>query len=320
MRQEPGPDRDPRLEPVYLTGPTASGKTAVGVALARLLRAEVIALDSMTVYRGMDVGTAKPTLGEREGIPHHLLDVLDPWEAASVADYRARALAIVDRLRSEGRRALFVGGTPLYLKAMLRGLFDGPGADPSLRDDLEREAGPGTEGDLLLHDRLARLDPGGAARLPVGDRRRVIRALEVFTLTGRPIASFRNEHDAPATGTLAFAIARPRPVLVDRIDRRAAAMFAGGLVDEVRRLLDAPKPIGETARQGAGYLETIAMLEGDLSEAEALVRTQARSRQLAKRQSTWFRGLAEIRPIPVGDYEHPEAVAERLLRLVEAGG
>ncbi len=143
---------------IYLTGPTAVGKTAVGVALARLLEAEVVALDSMTLYRGMDIGTAKPTLAERGGVPHHLIDVLDPWESASVADYRNRALRVVADLERRGRRALFVGGTALYLKALLRGLFEGPGADLALRKSLEEEAD--RLGDLAMHARLAEARPG----------------------------------------------------------------------------------------------------------------------------------------------------------------
>ena len=165
------------LEPfhraIYLTGPTASGKTAIGVALARRLDAEIVAVDSMTLYRGMDIGTAKPADAERGGIPHHLIDVLDPWQAASVAEYRRWALAVVEDIERRGKRVLFVGGTPMYLKALLRGLFQGPGADSALRLRLEREAEEG--GTKALHRRLAAVDPPTAARLHPNDRRRVIR-------------------------------------------------------------------------------------------------------------------------------------------------
>src|SRR5262245_189193 len=181
---------------IYLTGPTASGKTAVGVALAGRLDAEVIALDSMTHYRGMDIGTAKPTPEERGGIPHHLIDVLDPWESASVADYRAWALRAVLDIHTRGRRVLFVGGTALYLKTLLRGLFEGPGADPAVRLRLEREAE--AIGDMAMHERLRHLDPSLAARLHANDRRRIIRALEVIELTGQPLSRLQVEHSRPA--------------------------------------------------------------------------------------------------------------------------
>ena len=186
---------EPLHRAIYLTGPTASGKTAIGVALARRLDAEIVAVDSMTLYRGMDIGTAKPTDAERGGIPHHLIDVLDPWQAASVAEYRRWALAAVEDIERRGKRVLFVGGTPLYLKALLRGLFQGPGADSGLRLRLEREAEEG--GTKALHRRLAAVDPPTAARLHPNDRRRVIRALELIELTGQASAGSRSSMSVP---------------------------------------------------------------------------------------------------------------------------
>ena len=303
---------------IYLTGPTASGKTAVGVALARLLGAEVIALDSMTLYRGMDIGTAKPTAEERGGVPHHLIDVLDPWEAASVAEYRDRAIQVMADLEVRGRRALFVGGTVLYLKAALRGLFDGPGANPALRLALEAEAD--RLGDAAIHARLAALDPPSGLRLHPNDRRRVIRALEVIEVTGRPLSEQQVEHghQAPA-GLPVFAIERPRDELIGRIDRRVNRMFADGLVEEVRVLQSGSRPIGPIPAQGVGYKEVLDLLAGRIDRAEAIMLAQARTRQFAKRQATWFRGLAEVRAWPVGLGEDPEATADRLARAIEAG-
>ncbi len=202
-------DENPFHRAIYLTGPTASGKTAVGVALARRLGAEVVAMDSMTIYRGMNIGTAKPTMAERGGIPHHLIDVIEPWASASVADYRQWAGAAVAAIEARDRRALFVGGTPLYLKALLRGLFGGPGSDPELRRRLEQEAE--AAGDATLHARLAALDPTTAARLHSHDRRRIVRALEVIELTGRPLSSLQVEHQHPAPGSVqVFAMELPR--------------------------------------------------------------------------------------------------------------
>lgn len=296
---------------IYLTGPTASGKTAVGVALARELDAEVIALDSMTLYRGMDIGTAKPSLEERGGVPHHLIDVLDPWESASVAEYRSWAADAIAEIESRSRRALFVGGTPLYLKALLRGLFEGPAAVPEIRRELDAEAdrlGAGT-----LHSRLATLDPATASRLHPNDRRRVIRALEVFQVTGRPLSELQREHDRPAPpGIAVFALERPRDQLCDRIDRRVVQMFADGFVEEVRSLREGPKPIGPVPAQGVGYSEVLGLLADEFSEAEAIVRIQARTRQFSKRQATWFRGLEEVQAWPVEPDEPAETTARRL--------
>ncbi len=206
-------DENPFQRVIYLTGPTASGKTAVGVALARRLGAEVVAMDSMTIYRGMDIGTAKPTLAERGGIPHHLIDLIEPWESASVADYRDWAAEAISAIEARGHRALFVGGTALYLKALLRGLFAGPGSDPDLRRRLEQEAE--ATGDAALHARLAALDPTTAARLHPHDRRRIVRALEVIELTGRPLSTLQVEHQRPApAGVQVYAMELPRPTFM----------------------------------------------------------------------------------------------------------
>jgi tRNA dimethylallyltransferase len=306
---------DPFHRAIYLTGPTASGKTAVGVALARRLGAEVVALDSMTLYRGMDVGTAKPTPAERGGVPHHLIDVLDPWESASVARYRDWAAEAVAEIEARGRRVVFVGGSGLYLKALLRGLFEGPGADPALRLGLESEAL--ARGDAALHARLAALDPAAAARLHPNDRRRVVRALEVVASTGRPLSEWQTGHDRPApAGVAVFALERPRAELWDRIDRRVVAMFEAGLVAEVRRLVGGSRPLSQVAAQGVGYKEVIELIAGRTTETETVALVQLRTRQFAKRQGTWFRGLAEILPWPVAADEPPDETARRLAEAI----
>jgi tRNA dimethylallyltransferase len=296
---------------IYLTGPTASGKTAVGTALARRIDAEVIALDSMTLYRGMDIGTAKPTLEEREGIPHHLIDVLDPWQSASVADYRHWAIKVAGEIEARGKRVLFVGGTALYLKALVRGLFEGPGRDAAFRTALEAEAD--ALGNAALHSRLTALDPTTGRRLHPNDRRRVIRALEVIGTTGRPLSEWQVEHERPAPGDVAvFAIDRPRPELHERINRRVLAMFDAGLVEETHALLNGTKPIHSVRAQGVGYREVIDYLEGRVPYPQTIERVQARTRQFAKRQCTWFRGLEEVTFWPVDSSEPPDNTAERL--------
>lgn len=303
---------------LYLTGPTASGKTAVGVCLAERLEAEVIALDSMTLYRGLDIGTAKPTVAERRGVPHHLIDVLDPWQAASVADYRAWALAAAQAIEARGHRVLFVGGTALYLKVLLRGLFAGPGADDAVRDRLEAEAD--TLGDAALHARLATLDPTTAARLHPNDRRRVVRALEVLEVTGQPISAYQTDHEQVAEGVRVVALEPPRPVLHERINARVRQMFAEGLVAEVERVQAGPQPLHPVPAQGVGYREVLGLLAGAIDEPTAIELTQTRTRQFAKRQGTWFRGLAEVHPWPLDPGMPPERTATDLAAWFAAAG
>jgi tRNA dimethylallyltransferase len=281
-----------------LTGPTAAGKTAVGLELARRMNAEIVSLDSMAVYRGMDIGTAKPNAEERRHVPHHLLDIVDPSEEFSVAQYLHAALAAAEDIESRGRLALFVGGTPLYLKALLRGLFEGPPADWPLRRRLAQIASSGSQ---ALHDRLREVDPTAAARLHPRDTRRLIRALEVHETTGRPISDWQREFNAPrpADTCRVFALDWPSDALRLRIDARVDAMFAAGLVDEVRGLTVDGHTLGRSASQAVGYREVLEHLSGarDLASTIALVKT--RTHQFAKRQRTWFRGLAECRPVPV---------------------
>ncbi len=304
---------------IYLTGPTAVGKTALGVALARKLDAEVVALDSMTLYRRMDIGTAKPSVEERGGVPHHLIDVLEPSESSNVADYRRWAGDVLDQIEARGRRALFVGGTALYLKALIRGLFEGPKGDPELRAVLEREAE--RDGPLAVHDRLRAIDPESANRLHPNDLRRVIRALEVVETSGRNLSAYQVEHEHPAPSNVAvFALERPRDVVRERIDRRVEQMFAQGLVEEVRGLIAEVPPIGPVAAQGVGYKEVIDLLDGRVDQATAIERTRARTRQFAKRQATWFRGLVEVKPFPLDPDEPIGATVDRLARQVDAPG
>jgi tRNA dimethylallyltransferase len=303
---------------IFLTGPTAAGKTEIGVALARRLNAEVLALDSMTLYRGMDIATAKPSVAARAGIPHHLIDMIHPWESASVAAYRDWAAAVARQVEERGKRVLFVGGTPLYLKALLRGLFTGPAADRELRMRLDREAL--AHGAPVLHGRLAALDSGAAARLHPNDRRRIVRALEVIELTGRPISDLQTQHDRPAPSSVCvLALDVPRASLHDRINRRVIHFMTSGLADEVRRLQAGPQPLSRVAAQAIGYAEVIAMLAGQATLSQTVERIQARTRQFAKRQVTWFRGLEEVRSITVPPDEGPETIGDRLALRIDFG-
>lgn len=305
----------------FLAGPTASGKTAVGIELAQRLGAEILCLDSMTLYRGMDIGTAKPTADEQARCPHHLLDLIDPNQEFSVAEYLTSAENVCRTLLPRNTIPLFVGGTGLYLRSMLRGVFSGPPADWTIRH--RREAEAAQHGENWLHDQLEKFDAASAARLHPHDLRRVIRALEVFELTGRPLSEQQQQPPLPIDQRPqhVYWLSLPRETLYDRIDRRVEAMFAAGLLNEVRELWKSSPSFGRTARQALGYKEVIDWLEasGDLSATSppqsVVAEIQTRTRQFAKRQMTWFRNLEECRAIEVGVSESPAEVADRIANL-----
>lgn len=297
----------------FLTGPTAAGKTAVGVELARRLGAEIISMDSMALYRGMDIGTAKPTAAERGSAPHHLIDLLAPHEEFSLAQYIDAAERARDEIRSRGREVLFVGGTPLYLKGLLRGIFEGPSADWDFRQTLQRAA---EDDPASLHRRLAEVDPGAALRLHPNDARRLIRALEVFHVTGRPISELQRQFEVGRRSDecRVFVLQWPRAELYARIGRRVDAMFAAGLVDEVRRLIGGSGPPSRTARQALGYREVIAHLELGVPLQDTIELVKTHTRQMAKRQLTWFRSLSECRFVPMASAAGPAQAAAEIHR------
>ena len=304
----------------YLTGPTASGKSAAGVEMALRIGAEIVSMDSMALYRHMDIGTAKPSDQERRRVPHHLIDVIDPHEEYSLAQYIEAAHRCVEDITARGKKTLFVGGTPLYLKGLLRGIFQGPAADWAFRRQLQQEAQ--RQEPLWLHGRLQEIDAAAAARLHPNDTRRLIRALEIFHLTGRPISEFQKQFDisAPAERCRVFVLDWPRDELRARIDRRVSEMFENGLIGEVRALLADPQPPGKTARQAVGYREVIEHLEGRRTLPEAVDLVQLHTRQLAKRQYTWFRSLGECRFVSVSGDLDPQEVARIITRSPLARG
>ena len=273
----------------FLTGPTASGKSSLAVKLARELGAEIVSVDSMAVYRGLDVGTAKPTAEQRTAIPHHLVDVADPAESYSVARWLTGAAEVVESCRIRGRRVLFVGGTPLYLRALRDGLAAVPGEDSEFRRAAEAEAA--THGPGWLHARLAAIDPQSAARIHPHDTKRLIRALEVERLSGLPLSRAFAPVPHPVFDRQLLVLDVPRGELYERIDRRVERMFSSGIIEETAAAMAAPGGIGPTAIQAAGYGEAAAVVAGHLDRATAILRTQQRTRQLAKRQLTWFRSF-----------------------------
>lgn len=266
---------------VAVVGPTATGKSDLGLELALALRGEVVNADAMQLYRGMDVGTAKLRPAERRGVRHHQLDVLDVTEDATVAAYQRHARADLAAVAARGARPVVVGGSGLYVRALLdRIVF--PPADPDVRAELEREAaerGPG-----LLHDELARLDPVAASRVDRANTRRIVRALEVVRITGRPYSATLPEHvyEIPA---VQIGLDCDRAVLDERIEARVARMWSGGLVDEVRGL--APR-LGRTAARAVGYAEVLQALRGEMTEEAARDAVVAGTRRLARRQMGWF--------------------------------
>lgn len=279
---------------IAIVGPTGSGKSELAVAVAERLAAEIVNCDSRQIYRGLDIGSAKPPAELRARAPHHLYDVADPAETFDCARYAALARAAVAAIGARGRVALLVGGTGLYLKALRYGLFPGPPRDDSLRAELSarEELRPGT-----LFEELTAVDPRSAARLHANDHVRVIRALEVYRLTGVPISRWQAQHafrgDELAMDVVGLAVARPR--LFERLEARCRAMIDAGLIEEVRGLLAAGCPPGAPALQSIGYREIGDYLRDGGELDAAVTRMIGATRRFAKRQGTWFRGDATVR-------------------------
>lgn len=307
-----------RIDPIllkqcrFIGGPTAVGKSEIALELAGKLSGEIVALDSMTLYRGMDIGTAKPSPSERELVPHHLFDILDPWEDYSLAQYHHAAHTVIREVISSGKTPIFVGGTGLYLRGLLRGVFEGPPAVPELRIQYKQELVEQGEG--TLHARLARIDPVSAQRIHPHDTRRVIRALEVFDTTGKALSELQQEPPLPERDRPrhVYWISPPRDWLYDRINRRVDRMMEEGLLDEVRTLWRLPQGLSHTARQALGYKELFDYLEGKVSLESGIESIRRRTRQFAKRQHTWFGNLVECREIPITPDDKAAEIVTRL--------
>ncbi|HAG57797.1 MAG TPA: tRNA (adenosine(37)-N6)-dimethylallyltransferase MiaA [Arthrobacter bacterium] len=286
---------------IAVVGPTGSGKSDLAVNLALELDGEVINADAMQFYRGMDIGTAKITLAERMGVPHHLLDILDVTEEASVSDFQRQARDVIMDIHSRGKRAVLVGGSGLYVRAALD-VLEFPGTDPVLRRRLEAELDDGGQEALLA--RLMKVDPVSAGR--VSDARRIVRALEVHELTGRPFSSFmpQREYFQPA---VQIGLAVDRDVLRERLALRVHNMVDNGLLAEVRRLEAAGLRRGKTAPRALGYAQFLKVLDGGSTVAEAAENTIVATRQFARRQLTWFRADPRITWL---DWQAPELAAQ----------
>jgi tRNA dimethylallyltransferase len=301
---------------VLLLGPTGSGKTALSLALGERFGGEIVSCDSVAVYRGMDLGTAKPTQEERARLPHHLIDVADPDQPFTAGEYSRQARAALRQIASRGRLPIVTGGTGLYLRALTEGLFAGPARQQELRARLERSRTK--HGATWLHRLLARLDPASAARIHSNDAPKLIRAIEVCIATRRPFSeTLGNEKKArnPLTGfrLLRIGLNPPREGLYDRLNRRASAMFAAGLVEETRALLDRFGPV--KTLDSLGYRQAMAVLAGTLSVEAAIAEAQQGHRNYAKRQLTWFRREPEVHWIAgFGDEPETLSIAAELIQ------
>ena len=317
------PERRPRL--LAIVGPTASGKSALGIAVARRLGGEIVNCDSTAVYRGFDIGTDKVPAALQRGIPHHMVDVADPTESYSAARYMREASAAIRRITAAGRLPIVVGGSGLYYRALTRGLFEGPGRNPALRGVLGRLAG--RRGVERLHRMLARVDPESAGRIHPRDEKRLVRALEVFVLTRRPLSEHFRETRPPLAeyDLLAFAL-RPDPaVTAERVARRVEQQFATGLLDEVRRLLAAGVPAGAHPFSGLVYRQVLEHMAGVRDEAATRELIVGENRRYARRQLIWFRKEPNLHWIDATG-ENPAAIDAVLAacgetpRRTETGG
>ncbi len=303
---------------ITILGCTASGKGTLARALASELDGEIVSVDSMKVYRGMDIGTAKPTAEQRAAVPHHLLDVADPWESFSAARFVELADRAVAEIHGRDRPVIAVGGTVLYFKCFYEGMFAGPSADPAIRAEIRERAE--REGLDALHAELTRIDPEAAARIHRNDLRRIERALEVHRLTGKPISELQKQWDReslrrPDWNWLLIGLRREREVANRRINERVRRMIVAGLVEEARPIWSDPRGVSDQARQAVGYAELFDHFEGGLSLEEAIEKIKIDSRHLAKAQRTWLKRLKDVQWIDVEENEDVASVLSRVKPL-----
>lgn len=299
---------------IAIVGPTGSGKSALAVALAERLHTDVVSADSMQFYRGMEIGTGQPTAEEQRGIRHHFIGHLDPADDISAGEYADAARAVVRDINARGKPAVVVGGSGLYIRALIDGLFSGPGKDTAVRERLQAEAeSSGTE---PLYARLQKVDPDYAAQIRPGDLRRIVRALEVYELSGQPMSQLHESEAAVASlNAVQVALDWPRDVLYARIEARVDAMIAAGWIDEVQRLLDAGHESNLRRLRAIGYLELAAHLRGELPLDHALAEIKKNTRRYAKRQLSWFRQDTRIQWLPVNEPVNIDVLAEQTISL-----
>ena len=302
-----------RSDIIAVVGPTGTGKTELSLDLAealaqRSIAAEIVNADAMQLYRGMDIGTAKLPAAERRGIPHHMFDVLEVSEESTVASYQPAARQIIDEVIARGAVPILVGGSGLYVSSVLFE-FDFPGTDGAVRERLEAEAAE--HGVEVLFERLQTLDPLGAAVIDRKNPRRVIRALEVFEITGKPISAGLPAEPVPWRSALVIGLNDEREALTARLDARVERMWRDGLVDEVQQLIPAGIASGITASRAIGYAQALAQLAGEIDEPEAIAQTQALTRRYARRQVSWFKRYPSIEWVQAGSSDLAEHILEK---------
>ncbi|MDA7980288.1 MAG: tRNA (adenosine(37)-N6)-dimethylallyltransferase MiaA [Pirellulales bacterium] len=297
----------------FLTGPTASGKSVIGLELAKRLNAEIISMDSMAVYQEMDIGTAKPSREDQERVPHHLIDLVEPSEEFSLPQYLEAAEQAIKDITSRRKVPLFVGGTPLYLTSLLRGVDSGPPPDVEFRNHWQSIAE--SQGNKAVHDRLCEIDPPSAKRLHPGDLRRVIRALEIYEVTGRPMSEADKHFSQPIAqqDCRVYLLEWPRKTLNARINARVTKMFDAGWLSEVQQLQQAG-PLGRTAAQAVGYRQILEYLTNGGEMSQLIADVQTTTRRFAKRQRTWFRSLSEGRVVSLNAARSPGEVADEIVK------
>ncbi len=302
---------------IAIVGCTGCGKGTLGRELARRTGGEIISLDSMKIYRRMDIGTAKPPLAVRSEIPHHLIDVVEPSDDCTVANFVTDAERALADIQRRGKPLFLVGGTVLYLKALTEGLFEGPGADEAVRARLHETAA--AQGSAALFQRLNEVDPVAAERIHPNDLRRIVRALEVFELTGKPISELQEQwdRDHKKHEVTLVGLRREREDQAHRTNQRVQRMIDAGLVEEVKTLLAEPAPLSKTARQAVGYAEIIQHLEGGISLADAVEMIKINTRQFAKAQRTWLRRFRDIDWVDLPSDANVDDVADELLAREE---
>ena len=302
---------------ILILGVTASGKGRLAFDLAESLDAEIISIDSMKVYRRMDIGTAKPPQEAHRGIKYHLIDIIEPSDSFSAGAFRERALSAMEQIEGRGKKIIAVGGTALYIKALLYGLFEGPGSDKQIRAELHERAE--TQGLAELYQELTKIDPIAAERINLNDSKRIIRALEVYRITGKPISSFQrqwDDSDVKHDWTI-IGLRREKAEESRRINSRVKKMIAAGLVDEVKALLGEEKPLSKQARCAIGYAEIIEYLNGRIELEDAVELIKKNTRRLAKNQRTWFKTFKDVHWLDIEPEETAEDILSRAKTFIE---
>ena len=301
---------------ILILGCTAGGKGRIAFELARRVGGQILSIDSMKVYRRMDIGTAKPGLERRRTVKHHLIDVVEPSEPFSVGRFVELTDQVIEDLRNQQLPIIAVGGTAMYIRALIEGIFDGPSADPKIRQRLKDQAVQ--IGMDKLHERLAQVDPDAAQRIHPNDLKRIVRALEVYELTGKPISSF---HTHFHTGQFRhnwqlIGLRREKDDAAQRINKRVMTMIEMGLMDEVKSLLAEPNGLSKQAAQAVGYAEIIEHLQGKLELEDAVEKIKINTRRLAKAQRTWFRTFPNVHWLDLEPYDSPDETAEKIINTI----